>query len=361
MPRLLDLSAFDEPVSRAEAEAVASTVRGRPGFLRWSRFSWISTMVGQWFLVLVWLAVAAFLSLPWWARTVRDDWTIGLILVFVVAISIPAGGGIALVVWIVRTIRRGDPAPGLVRVTRFARRNGLRFDLEADDPSYPGLGFSLKRVTLEDRFTPVDGGFPDYGTAARHEGKNGRWRWTYLVLKLERSVPNMVLRAKRGPRITEQGAGIDAEQRFALEGDFNETFTLYCPAEYERDALYIFTPDLMALLMDEAAPFDVELVDGWMIFHCRHLDLRDPDVHERMARIAALVGEKAIDQTERYADFRVEDRTLDRIHPKGRRLRARPQWIPILAGLGGVALVLLLVFGGAIIDEVLGNSWGAPW
>ena len=37
-------------------------------------------------------------------------------------------------------------------------------------------------------------------------------------------------------------------QVLSLEGDFDRYFTLYCPKEYERDALYVFTPDLMALL-----------------------------------------------------------------------------------------------------------------
>lgn len=41
----------------------------------------------------------------------------------------------------------------------------------------------------------------------------------------------------------------------SLEGDFDRYFTLYCPGDYERDALYVFTPDLLALLIDESRHF----------------------------------------------------------------------------------------------------------
>ena len=47
------------------------------------------------------------------------------------------------------------------------------------------------------------------------------------------------------------------DQVLSLEGDFNRYFTLYCPRQYERDALYVFTSDLISLLNDEADPFDV--------------------------------------------------------------------------------------------------------
>lgn len=55
-------------------------------------------------------------------------------------------------------------------------------------------------------------------------------------------------------------AGLFArDQVLSLEGDFDRYFTPYCPKQYERDALSVFTPDLMALCIDEAAPFDIEI------------------------------------------------------------------------------------------------------
>ncbi len=46
-----------------------------------------------------------------------------------------------------------------------------------------------------------------------------------------------------------------------LEGDFGKHFELHVPAGYERDALYVLTPDVMQVLIDEAADRRVEIVD----------------------------------------------------------------------------------------------------
>ena len=59
----------------------------------------------------------------------------------------------------------------------------------------------------------------------------------------------------------------DADQLLGLEGDFDRHFSLYCPADYERDALYLFTPDIMARFIDNAAVLDVEIVDDWLFLY----------------------------------------------------------------------------------------------
>jgi hypothetical protein len=44
----------------------------------------------------------------------------------------------------------------------------------------------------------------------------------------------------------------------SLEGDFNKYFTLYVPKGFEREALQIFAPDIMAKLIDNSKQFDLE-------------------------------------------------------------------------------------------------------
>jgi hypothetical protein len=51
------------------------------------------------------------------------------------------------------------------------------------------------------------------------------------------------------------------EQILKLEGDFNKYFTLYIPNEYQIKALQIFTPDIMATLIDKSKDFSMELYD----------------------------------------------------------------------------------------------------
>lgn len=113
------------------------------------------------------------------------------------------------------------------------------------------------------------------------------------------------------------------DQVLSLEGDFDQYFTLYCPRQYERDALYVFTPDLMALLIDEAAPFDVEIVDEWMfVYSSKPFDPLSRLTYERLFRIADTVGAKTLRQTKRYKDERVHSFAANIIAPQGRRLKS---------------------------------------
>jgi len=115
---------------------------------------------------------------------------------------------------------------------------------------------------------------------------------------------------------------LDRTQILHLEGDFDEHFTLYCPAQYEQDALYIFTPDLMSLLIDEASPYDVELIDQWMlVYSSKAFVLTDPAVLQRLFTIADTVGAKALNQTARYADERIGDPAVNIVAPQGARLK----------------------------------------
>ncbi len=140
-------------------------------------------------------------------------------------------------------------------------------------------------------------------------------------------------------------AAFARDQVLSLEGDFNEHFTLYCPKEYERDALYVFTPDLMALLIDEAAPYDVEIVDRWMfVYSARAFPLAEPSVYQRLLTIVTTVGAKTLTQTDRYVDERVGEFAANMVAPEGRRLRRGVSWVGIAIVVGFLALWFSGVF-----------------
>jgi hypothetical protein len=122
-------------------------------------------------------------------------------------------------------------------------------------------------------------------------------------------------------------------QVLSLEGDFDRHFTLYAPKEYERDALYLFTPDLMALLIDEASPFDVEIVDDWMfIYSARPFDSLQPASYQRLFSIMATVGAKTLSQSARYSDERAIAPGM--IAPQGARLRRGVSVLSVVAVTG---------------------------
>jgi hypothetical protein len=148
-----------------------------------------------------------------------------------------------------------------------------------------------------------------------------------MALKLDRQLPNMVLDARSNNTLfgtTDLPVSFSADQRLSLEGDFDKYFTLYCPKEYETDALYVFTPDLMALLVDQSQQFDVEIVDDWMfVYSTKKLNLTDIPTLNHLFRIVDTVGAKAVTQTDRYADERITGPALNMVAPEGRRLKRR--------------------------------------
>lgn len=232
----------------------------------------------------------------------------------------------------------------LMRLVRFAHANGFTFSARDSSPAYPGIIFRIgrERKALDHiaRFSPrfLDIGNFQYTTGS---GKNKKTRvWGFMALRLDRRVPHMLLDAKANNLL---GSNLPAQfsksQVLSLEGDFDRHFTLYCPREYERDALYVFTPDLMALLIDEAGAFDVEVVDDWMFVYA-HKPLRMGDGEQlmRMLRIVDTVGAKAVDRTDYYADERIGDRRVNLVAPQGARLRRGIPWAAVIVAAVSIAL-----------------------
>jgi hypothetical protein len=160
------------------------------------------------------------------------------------------------------------------RIARFAEANGMTFRPFVTDPPLPGMIFHLgnsRRASQlvrgrQPRF--VEFGNYQYTTGS---GKNKTTHnWGYVAVKLDVPLPNIVLDA-----LGNNGLGsnlpstFSKDQRLSLEGDFDQHFTLYCPRGYEADALYLFTPDIMARFIDHAAQLDVEIVDDWLFLYMR--------------------------------------------------------------------------------------------
>jgi hypothetical protein len=184
-----------------------------------------------------------------------------LLLVAFAAIGIPLA---------IRSYRRSRVTA--YRLSRFAAANGMVYEHEVDDPPLPGMifqnGSSREASSLLRGYQPrfVEFGNYQYTTGS---GKNrSTHRWGYVAVKLDVPLPNIVLDALGNNTLgTNLPASFARDQRLSLEGDFDRYFTLYCPQGYEADALYLFTPDIMARFIDHAAQLDVEIVDDWMFLY----------------------------------------------------------------------------------------------
>ncbi|MEZ5189862.1 MAG: hypothetical protein R2717_02525 [Schumannella sp.] len=235
------------------------------------------------------------------------------------------------------------------RVDAFARANGMTFSPRDDDPAYPGTIFGLGRERhAVDHLRAATGRYLDFGNY-RYTTGSGKSRrthtWGFLAFHLDRRMPHMMLDSTANNSLLGSNLPVSfrKDQILSLEGDFDRHFTLYCPREYERDALYVFTPDLMALLIDEAAPFDVEIVDDWMfVYSSRPFGTGDANLYARLFRIMDTVGAKTLRQTDRYLDERVGTFAANVVAPQGARLTRR---ISVGAIVVFAAIVAIWIWG----------------
>lgn len=265
--------------------------------------------------------------------------TLGFIAVAAILISRHYGSGGSWAQW--------------MRLAQFAADNGLEFRTATPSPDYSGMIFGMGDARSSfNHLNSKTGRYFDLGDY-RYSTGSGRNRtthyWGYLAIKLDRNLPNMVLDSKQNNSLfgSDLPLHLDRDQILSLEGDFDKYFTLYCPQEYEQDALYVFTPDLMALLIDDASAFDVEIVDDWMFVYSPHRfpTLSEP-TYARLFNIVQTVGNKAVSQTANYHDDRVGSLSANFVAPQGQRLRHGTSILAMVIAGGFAAFWLFSVFHG---------------
>ncbi|HEU4808385.1 MAG TPA: hypothetical protein VFT01_08990 [Homoserinimonas sp.] len=314
------------PVSREEVAQFKQVSRatGQPWAHAASAVTILTVLVGVVAAVVV--GGVFVTSLPIAFASFSSAGTAALAPFIIAPLLIVAIGGYATYQYFRQTTGRWE---SLLRRTRFASANQLTYSTGVKNPAYPGLIFSHgdSRQT-SDNYQSVAGPQFDLGNYRYTTGSGKEKKthtWGYLALRLERKLPHMVLDARGNNGIlggSTLPTSFRRDQKLSLEGDFDKYFTLYCPREYERDALYVFTPDLMALLIDEGAAFDVEIVDDWMfVYSVQPFALDEAKTVHRLFSIIETIGVKMLRQTDRYADERIGDSTIDLVAPRGQRLK----------------------------------------
>jgi hypothetical protein len=231
------------------------------------------------------------------------------------------------------------------RLNRFAAANGMGFVPTLAAPGLPGMIFDLGGSrTASDLVRGEQPRFVEFANY-RYTTGSGKNRtthhWGYVAIKLDVPLPHIVLDATSNNSLfgSNLPATFDADQKLSLEGDFDQHFSLYCPEGYEQDALYLFTPDIMARFIDNAAALDVEIVDDWLfLYGKREFSGLDPATWAWLFSVVAAL----LDKVAQWARWRDAQLTTDAA-------------TPVAAGVGALA------GGAAMGDAASGGAAALPF
>lgn len=267
-----------------------------------------------------------------------------------------AGAFVAIIGGILVAIQSGQAIS--IRLSKFASQNGFVFTLFAKDPVHNGKIFQsghsrsasqiLQKLDAEGN-TAIEMGKYTYTTGY---GKNSHtYDWLYMCVRLERKLPHMLLDAKANNTrafgvdiMSNIASDIAKNQVISLEGDFDQYFTLYGPREYQVDARYIFTPDVMAVLIDDSRAFDAEIIDDKLYFYSQKksaLASTQAGILTRLKDFFAVL-EKVLPQIDKqadnYSDDRIGNRAMNIVAPQGRKLKKG------LSTSGIITIVVLVIW-----------------
>lgn len=240
-----------------------------------------------------------------------------------------------------------ERSSNLLKIHRFASRNNLSFRFDKPAYNHNGLIFD-EGESREFKEVLV---FPDKIEVGNFKfvtgsGKNrSTHMWSFVKIKLPRRLPHMVLDAKQnnGFRTFSNLTDVfDKSQTLSLEGNFDQHFTLYAPKQYERDALYIFTPDVMAAIIDSGSAYDMEVIDDDLyLYRNGYFDLTLPGTYRSIFGVVDVIAKKLQGQSDYYADEKIGDRSLNIITPQGSRLKQGINWLAVAIFIGYIAFYVM--------------------
>lgn len=265
------------------------------------------------------------------------------------------------VVQLLRWLRRRPNHTQRFRIARMAMAHDWEYFDSIPDPAEPGLIFRTGMRRLSTAVVRIPGArrmevgnhrfVIDTGDEGSGDTRTRLSRWGYASVRLDVPLPNIILDSRRNNRLLRSNLpdALAKKQRLSLEGDFDQYFSLYCPIGYEADALYLFTPDICARLIDNAGDFDVEIVDDRLYLYATHdLSTTDPAQWTRLLQTLGLLQAK-LDQWARWRDVRLPEpdagghTIADAKSPvpvapagvaePGRRLRRSFPWVATVFGI----------------------------
>jgi hypothetical protein len=164
---------------------------------------------------------------------------------------------------------------------QFAKANSFSYQRQADLGQFPApyleMGHSRKiEDVVSGKYLDLPVSFFTFGCTIGY-GRNAKHiLFTACEIHYTANLPRIFLDAHH-----HEFMNIDIFRKpmdgeiVSLEGDFNKYFTLYVPRGFEIEALQIFSPDVMAKLIDKSKEFSLEFFgDHLYIYSSKAIDTK---------------------------------------------------------------------------------------
>lgn len=147
---------------------------------------------------------------------------------------------------------------------RFAELNGWQYKYYGDPDQEKGIMFRQGNGRHISQY--IEGSIDDrtfrifnYEFSTGSGKTKQTYCYTVFAFKFNGSFPHIYLNNRFNYY------GVNIGEKISLPGEFEKKFSLSAPKKYEIEALEIFTPDVLANLLDNGFTHDVEFVDQEML------------------------------------------------------------------------------------------------
>lgn len=180
-----------------------------------------------------------------------------------------------------------------------------------------------------------------YGGASEFSG---------IEIVLPKRLPHIFLDAHHNDTTVTKEYVFDASNRISLEGDFDNYFQAYAPAQHKVLALSILSPDVLQALKRNATKYDIEIVEDKvrLMVPNKHIR-RDEAAKEELLYVAELLMIEIDHRLKSWNEDSLEGDTMLDVRathalPVSKHLWLRRHLLAILTSLGIALLILVLYY-----------------
>jgi hypothetical protein len=172
----------------------------------------------------------------------------------------------------------------------------------------------------------------------------------FIAIPLARSMPSVVLVNARSGALREAGLSLGSRELLTLPGDFDRTYSLYCPIGGSSLALSVFTPELLQSVLNRGSDSDIEVVDNWMFVYGSAGETTSEHMLDSIENLALRVGAAIVTPA-------VESAAGTSAPGGPSESRGRIDGVVPAKKTSGLTLVLVSIV--AVVAGVLVTVWGS--